>query len=195
MNTRNLSDNELIGLFTENSDNSAIEALISRYKNKLYTFIYFNVKDQNLAEDLFQETVIKTIKSLQDGRYQDNGKFLSWVMRIAHNLTVDHFRKAKRLNVCRNDSYETDLFNSVRYAEETVEQKMITSQVHCDIRKLIDHLSTEQREIVLLRYYGDLSFKEIAVQLGIPINTALGRMRYAVTNLRKLMQRHQIELC
>jgi RNA polymerase sigma factor, sigma-70 family len=188
-----LTDNELVSRFLS-GESQAVEDLIRRYKNKVFTYIYFNVRNQHLAEDLFQETFIKVIKSFQDGKYQDNGKLLSWIMRIAHNLIIDHYRRNKQLNTCSNEDYELDLFNSPKYSEENVEQIMVTNQIYSDVRRLVDELPEDQREIILLRHYGGLSFKEIAEQTNVSINTALGRMRYAIINMRKLIKQHDINL-
>jgi RNA polymerase sigma factor (sigma-70 family) len=188
-----MSDQELVLEFIAGKS-EAIEELICRYKNKIYTYIYFNVKNLHLAEDLFQDTIIKVIKSLKDGKYQENGKLLSWMMRIAHNLIIDHYRRDKQLDTCSNDSYELDLFNSPKYSDVTVEQLLINDQVLFDIRRLVDELPPDQKEIILLRHYGGLSFKEIAEQTNVSINTALGRMRYAILNMRKLIKQYDINL-
>lgn len=193
MKALELTDNELVSRFLS-GESQAVEDLIRRYKNKVFTYIYFNVRNQHLAEDLFQETFIKVIKSFQDGKYQDNGKLLSWIMRIAHNLIIDHYRRNKQLNTCSNEDYELDLFNSPKYSEENVEQIMVTNQIYSDVRRLVDELPEDQREIILLRHYGGLSFKEIAEQTNVSINTALGRMRYAIINMRKLIKQHDINL-
>lgn len=193
MNANHFSDSELVNKFL-NGEMEAIEAIINRHKKRLYSYIFLNVKKHQLAEDLFQDTVIKVIKSLQEGRYQDNGKFLSWVMRIAHNLIIDHFRHEKQYKTLSNDDYELDLFNSPKYSEETIEQSMVWDQVMTDVRKLIEELPPDQKEIILLRHYGGLSFKEIAEQTNVSINTALGRMRYALINMRKLIKEYDISL-
>lgn len=193
MNTQQPSDNELINQFiTGKSD--AVEVLIHRYKNRVFTYIYFTVKNQHLAEDIFQDTFVKVIKSLQEGKYQDNGRFVSWVMRIAHNLIIDHYRHEKQLNTCSNNNNDIDLFNSAKYSDDTIEQVMVSNQVLDDVRKLVDELPPDQREIILLRHYGGLSFKEIAEQTNVSINTALGRMRYALINMRKLIKQYDINL-
>jgi RNA polymerase sigma factor (sigma-70 family) len=188
-----LSDYELINKFV-NGEEEVVDELITRHKNKVFTYIYFTVKNQHLAEDLFQDTFVKVIKSLQEGKYQENGKFVSWVMRIAHNLIIDHYRREKQLCTCSNSDYEIDLFNSPKYSEDTIEQAMVSNQIFSDVRKLIDELPPDQREIILLRHYGNLSFKEIAEQTNVSINTALGRMRYALINMRKLIKEHDISL-
>jgi len=188
-----MSDNELVSKFLS-GESKAAEELIRRYKNRVFTYIYFNVRNQHLAEDLFQETFIKVIKSFQDGKYQDNGRLLSWIIRIAHNLIIDYYRRNRQLNTCSNDDYEMDLFNSPRYSEDNIEQVMVNTQIMNDVRRLIEELPEDQKEIILLRHYGGLSFKEIAEQTNVSINTALGRMRYAIINLRKLIKQYDINL-
>ena len=160
----------------------------------MYTYILLTIKNQQLAEDLFQETFIKVIQSLRGGKYKDNGKFLSWVIRIAHNLIIDHFRKEKQMNTLSNDDSEVDLFNSKKLSDSNIEELIIDSQIKSEIRVLINELPDDQREVVLLRHYGGLSFKEIADQTDVSINTALGRMRYALINLRKLIQEKNLSL-
>jgi len=188
-----MSDQELVNKFCS-GEYKAIEELVSRYKNKVFTYIYFNVRNQHLAEDLFQDTFVKVIKSLKEGKYQDNGKLLSWIMRIAHNLIIDYYRRGSQITTCSNDDYEMDLFNSPKYSEKTIEQELINDQVLQDVRRLIDELPPDQKEIILMRHYLGLSFKEIAEQRNISINTALGRMRYAIINMRKLIKDHDINL-
>jgi RNA polymerase sigma factor (sigma-70 family) len=188
-----VSDQELVTRFLD-GDKGSLDTLILRHKNRVYTYILLIVRKQALAEDIFQETFIKVIKSLQEGKYKDNGKFLSWVMRIAHNLIIDHFRKEKQMNMVSNDDYETSVFNSKKFSEETVEDIMVFNQICTDVRSLIDELPEDQKEVVLLRHYGGLSFKEIAEQTNVSINTALGRMRYALINLRKIITEKNITL-
>jgi RNA polymerase sigma-70 factor (ECF subfamily) len=175
-------------------DQSAIESLINRHRGKVYTYILLTIKNQQLAEDLFQETFIKVIQSLRGGKYRDNGRFLSWVIRIAHNLIIDHFRKEKQMNSVSNDDTEVDLFNSKKLSDDNIEEMIISSQIKTEIRILINELPDDQREVVLLRHYGGLSFKEIADQTDVSINTALGRMRYALINLRKLIEEKKLTL-
>lgn len=175
-------------------DETCIEILINRHRTKVYTYILLTIKNQALAEDLFQETFIKVIQSLRKNKYKDNGRFLSWVIRIAHNLIIDHFRKEKQLNSISNDDTELDLFNSQKLASDNVEQLMVSDQIRRDLRKLINELPDDQREVVLLRHFGELSFKEIADHTGVSINTALGRMRYALINLRKMIVERKLIL-
>ncbi|MBN2520345.1 MAG: sigma-70 family RNA polymerase sigma factor [Bacteroidales bacterium] len=188
-----ISDFELVNQFVK-GNKSSIETLINRHKNKVYTYILLLVKDEHLAEDIFQDTFIKVIKSLKSGKYQDNGKFLSWVVRIAHNLVIDHFRKEKQLNTCSNDDYSMNLFDSPKFSEKTIEEQIIKEQIENDVRALVDLLPDDQKEVILLRHYGALSFKEIAEQTNVSINTALGRMRYALINLRKLIKEKNLNL-
>jgi RNA polymerase sigma factor (sigma-70 family) len=187
------SDQNLVQAYIK-GDHSAIEVLINRHRSKVYTYILLTIKNQQLAEDLFQETFIKVIQSLRGGKYKDNGKFLSWVIRIAHNLIIDHFRKEKQMNSISNDDSEVDLFNSKKLSDSNIEELIINSQIKSEIRILINELPDDQRAVVLLRHYGGLSFKEIADQTDVSINTALGRMRYALINLRKLIQEKKLSL-
>jgi len=188
-----LSDQDLVQAYIK-GDHSAIEVLINRHRSKVYTYIILTIKNQQLAEDLFQETFIKVIQSLRAGKYRDNGKFLSWVIRIAHNLIIDHFRKEKQMNAISNDDSEVDLFNSKKLSDSNIEELIIDNQIKSEIRILINELPEDQREVVLLRHYGGLSFKEIADQTDVSINTALGRMRYALINLRKLIHKKNLSL-
>jgi RNA polymerase sigma factor (sigma-70 family) len=190
---KTISDYELIQRFIK-GEQSCFEQLIHRHKNKVFAYISLYIRDQALAEDLFQDTFMKVIQSVRTGKYQDNGKFISWVMRIAHNLIIDHFRRVKQMNTVSNDNYESDLFNSKRFAESTVEDNMIRRQIQKDVRKMISMLPDDQREVVILRHYAGLSFKEIADITDVSINTALGRMRYALINMRKLMEEKKISL-
>ena len=194
MKTSKVKDHDLVKRFMS-GDQTAIETLITKHKNRVYTYILFIVKNEHLAEDIFQETFIKVIKSLRRGKYNDQGVFVSWVIRIAHNLVIDHFRKSKKMMMYSNDQNEDiDIFNSTRFAEENVEDLMIKDQVASDIRTLVYELPVEQREVVMLRHFGELSFKEISEQTGVSINTALGRMRYALINLRKLIEEKKLSL-
>jgi len=190
---KTISDYELIQRFIK-GEQSCFDILIRRHKNKVFAYISLYIRDQALAEDLFQDTFMKVIQSVKAGKYQDNGKFISWVMRIAHNLIIDHFRRIKQMNTVSNDDYESDLFNSKRFAEATVEDDIIKRQIQKDVRKMITMLPDDQREVVILRHYAGLSFKEIADITDVSINTALGRMRYALINMRKLMEEKQISL-
>lgn len=193
MKLQQRSDQDLVKLFIQ-GDQTSIEVLINRHKNKVFTYIILIVKNQSLAEDIFQDTFIKVIKSLKEGKYKDNGKFVSWVIRIAHNLTIDHFRKEKQINTYSNEDYEADIFNSRKLSENTIEDIMVESQIIKEVRLLIDELPEDQKQVILLRHYGGLSFKEIAEQTDVSINTALGRMRYALINMRKLIEEKNLSL-
>jgi RNA polymerase sigma factor (sigma-70 family) len=188
-----VNDQDLVQAYIK-GDQSAIETLINRHRSKVYTYILLTIKNQPLAEDLFQETFIKVIQSLRSGKYRDNGRFLSWVIRIAHNLIIDHFRKEKQMNSVSNDDSVVDLFNNKKLSDDNIEELIVNSQIKAEIRALINELPDDQREVVLLRHYGGLSFKEIADQTDVSINTALGRMRYALINLRKLIEEKEIIL-
>ena len=193
MKKSELNDQELVQAYIK-GDQSAIESLITRHRSKVYTYVVLTIKNQQLAEDLFQETFIKVIQSLRGGKYKDNGRFLSWVIRIAHNLIIDHFRKEKQMNSISNDDTEVDLFNSRKFSDQNIEEVIVSSQIKSELRTLINELPSDQREVVLLRHYGELSFKEIADQTGVSINTALGRMRYALINLRKMINERELSL-
>lgn len=188
-----ITDRELVNSFIE-GNNSSIELLIQRHKGKVFTYITMYMRDRSLAEDIFQETFLKVINSLREGKYRDDGRFLSWVMRIAHNLIIDHFRKARQNSVISNDNYEGDLFNSRHLSEANIEDNLVYNQIIDDVRGLLDELPDDQREVVMLRHYAGLSFREIADQTNVSINTALGRMRYALINIRKMMEEKNISL-
>ncbi|NTW32800.1 MAG: sigma-70 family RNA polymerase sigma factor [Bacteroidetes bacterium] len=192
MNHLQTADQELINLYIA-GDDSCLESLVKRYKKKVFTYIYLNVKDRHLAEDIFQDTFIKVIKTLRSGCYKDEGKFLPWVMRIAHNLIIDYFRKSKRIPVVENND-DYDIFNTIKIYDDCIEDKIITAQIHTDVKKLLDLLPDDQREVIFMRHFADMSFKEIADQTNVSINTALGRMRYALINLRKLVKEKDIIL-
>jgi RNA polymerase sigma-70 factor (ECF subfamily) len=188
-----LTDNELVDKFVSGDGNS-LELLINRYRKQVYTYIFLLVKNQHLAEDIFQDTFIKVIKSLDEGKYRDNGKFLAWVLRIAHNLVIDHYRKEKQLNSTSREDFGMDILNSQKYAVRPAEDSMIDRQIRKDIRELVDSLPIEQKEVLILRQYCELSFKEIAEHTNVSINTALGRMRYALINLRRMVKERNLTL-
>jgi RNA polymerase sigma factor (sigma-70 family) len=193
MNLKELTDVQLVEQYVS-GNSKCFEVLLNRHKRRLFTYIYLMVKKRALAEDIFQDTFIKIINSLKSGRYNDDGKFIAWATRIAHNLIIDHFRKEQQFRTISNDSYETDLFNAIPLAEKPVETQIIKDQIDVDIKKLLDYLPDEQREVVLMRHYMGLSFKEISEETGVSINTALGRMRYALINLRRLIAEKNIQL-
>lgn len=186
------SDLELIQAYVAGNE-LGIEVLLNRYKAKIYTSIYLQVKDEYLAEDIFQETFIKVIKTLKSGRYNDEGKFLPWVVRIAQNMVIDHFRKEKRSpTVVSSDGY--DIFGVLEFADESPESKLSINQRDLDLKKIIQRLPDDQKEVLIMRHFCDMSFKEIADVTGVSINTALGRMRYALNNLRKMIEDHNLML-
>jgi RNA polymerase sigma-70 factor (ECF subfamily) len=189
---RQKTDHELIHLFRD-GDLQALEALVIRHKDKLYTSILFLVKDKYLAEDIFQDVLIKVIDTIRGGRYTEEGKFLPWAMRIAHNLCVDHFRKVKRTPAIKT-SDDRDIFEVLNFTEEGADTKMMKRQSHDRVRQMLDLLPEDQKEVIILRHYADLSFKEIASLTNCSINTALGRMRYGLINLRKMMVEKKIAL-
>lgn len=185
MKLQQYSDQDLVKLYLDGEE-SVLEELLRRHKSKIYTSIYLLVKDQYLAEDIFQDTFIKVINTLRGGRYNEEGKFLPWVMRIAHNLVIDYFRKEKRTPIITSAD-GTDVLNLIQVYEESAEERMLREQTYTDLRVLIQLLPDEQKEVLIMRHYAGLSFKDIAELTDVSINTALGRMRYALSNLRKLM--------
>jgi len=187
-----LSDSDLIRLYLD-GDESALKALILRHEQKIFTYILSSVKSRELAEDLFQDTFIKVINTLRAGAYKDEGKFAQWVMRIANNLKIDYFRKAQRLPAYESNG-DFDIFDTLSIEDPSVEQKMIQEQVYSDIQDLLQYLPEEQREVLEMRIYQDISFKEIAELTKVSINTALGRMRYALINLRKMIEEKNVVL-
>ncbi len=187
-----LSDSDLISFYL-NGDESALKALILRHEQKIFTYILTSVKNRELAEDLFQDTFIKVINTLRAGAYKDEGKFAQWVMRIANNLKIDYFRKAQRMPAYESNG-EFDIFDTLGVEDPSVEQKMIQEQIYSDIQDLLQYLPEEQREVLEMRIYQDISFKEIAELTNVSINTALGRMRYALINLRKLVAEKNVVL-
>ncbi len=191
-NLTSLSDQELVQLYM-NENSNALSVLVERYKDKIFTSIYLLVKDKYLAEDLFQDVFIRIIDTLRAGKYNDEGKFLPWAMRIAHNLCVDHFRKVKRSPSIKT-SDDHDIFEVLNFSEAGADQKMMTGQSHDRVRRLVDMLPEDQKEVIILRHYAELSFKEISELTNCSINTALGRMRYGLMNLRKMMTEKQIAL-
>jgi RNA polymerase sigma factor (sigma-70 family) len=187
-----LTDQQIVHMYI-NGDANALSTLVTRYKDKIFTSIYLLVKDRYLAEDIFQDVFIRVIDTLRGGRYSDEGKFLPWAMRIAHNLCVDHFRKVKR-NPTIKTSDDRDIFDVLNFSEAGVDSRIMNEQTSDKVRRMIDLLPEDQREVIILRHYADLSFKEISQLTDCSINTALGRMRYGLLNLRKMMTEKQIAL-
>jgi RNA polymerase sigma-70 factor (ECF subfamily) len=194
MNAQMLSDRELLNLYLQ-GNKSAISTLIDRHNRRVRDYLRMMVGDADVADDIAQETFIKAVRVIDEGRYTDSGRFLAWVMRIAHNKALDYFRAQKSNNSVSESSAGYNVLGTMRYADKSVEDSMISEQISADVRALVELLPDEQREVVKMRYYSDLSFKEIAEQTGVSINTALGRMRYALINLRKMIQDKKISLC
>jgi RNA polymerase sigma factor (sigma-70 family) len=192
MNDRLISDQELVRQYIE-GNHSSLEALIKKHQSKIFSYIMLLVKDRHLAEDIFQDTFIKVINTLKAGSYNEEGKFLPWVLRIAHNLIIDFFRKSKRMPMVENNP-EYDIFETLKIFDQTIEDKIIIEQIHKDVKMLIEYLPEDQKEVLKMRHYADMSFKEIAEQTNVSINTALGRMRYALINLRKIVDEKSIIL-
>jgi|TARA_B110000305_G_C19451795_1_gene648403 RNA polymerase sigma-70 factor (ECF subfamily) len=176
-----------------NGDEKSIEILIKRHKQRIYNFIFSKVLERDITEDVFQDTFIKVIKTLKKGSYNEEGKFLPWVMRIAHNLVIDHFRRSNRMPTFKNTD-EFDIFSVLGDGELNVEKQLIKEQILSDLRRLVEELPEDQKEVLIMRMYKDMSFKEIAESTGVSINTALGRMRYSLINMRKLIEKHNIVL-
>lgn len=193
MNTRVLSDHVLLNNYLS-GDRAAISQLIDRHTHRVRDYIRMMVKDNDVADDILQETFIKAVRVIDEGRYADTGKFLSWILRIAHNQVIDHFRSQKNAKTVSESDAGYNMLGTLRFAERTVEDAMISSQIEEDVRRLIDRLPAEQREVVVMRYYSGLSFQEIADQTDVSINTALGRMRYALINLRKMIKENNLIL-
>ncbi|MEX1132627.1 MAG: sigma-70 family RNA polymerase sigma factor [Flavobacteriales bacterium] len=187
-----LNDQELVRSYLEGNE-KAFEVLLHRHKRKVWSHIYLMVRDREITEDIFQEAFIKVVHTLKTGKYNEEGKFLPWVMRIAHNLVIDHFRRNKKMPMVRSND-DHDVFATISQPGKNVEQRMVNVQIDEDVRKLIDHLPDEQREVVVMRTYLGMSFKEIADHTDVSINTALGRMRYALINMRKLIKKHDMLL-
>ena len=192
-NLNKLTDDALVNLYLQ-GNNQAFDELLNRHKDRLYSYIYFIVRSRDVADDIFQETFVKAIVTLQQGRYNSDGKFSAWLTRIAHNLVIDQFRQERNENVISNDESEIDFFNNAAYSEGTIEARMVNTQVLKDVRRLVNSLPDNQREVIYMRYYQSLSFKDIAAITGVSINTALGRVRYAVMNLRRMAEETNISL-
>ena len=187
-----ISDSELVSSYIDGNEKS-LEILIKRHKQRIYSFIYSKVLDRDLTEDIFQDTFIKVIRTLKLGNYNEQGKFVSWVMRIAHNLVIDHFRKNKRIPKFEN-SYDFDIFSVLSDSSLNAEKSLIKDQILNDVKKLIEYLPDDQKEVLKYRFYNDMSFKEISEKTGVSINTSLGRMRYALINLRNIIDKKNLVL-
>ena len=188
-----LSDKQLVDSY-RNGNVASFELLVERHQNKVFSYILSLVRDRQLADDIFQDTFLKIIRTIKAGAYKEEGKFIQFAMRIAHNLIIDHFRKSKRLPMADAVNKEYDLIDNAKITDLSIEDKMVTEQVYDDIRKMIDFLPEEQREVLNMRMYADMSFKEIADATNVSINTALGRMRYAIINLRKMAKENNLTL-
>ena len=187
------TDDELVARYID-GNNEAFDILLKRHESKIYSYIYYIVKDDDKANDIFQETFVKAIMTIRQGRYTGNGRFMSWITRIAHNLIIDNYRQEKIENCISSEDDELDIFNRKELSEGTIEDTLIQDQITCDIRRLVDALPDSQREVIEMRFYRDLSFKEIAELTNVSINTALGRMRYAILNIRRLAEQYNIAL-
>ncbi|WP_321436333.1 sigma-70 family RNA polymerase sigma factor [uncultured Bacteroides sp.] len=190
---KEMTDEELVVLYSK-GENKAFDTLLNRYQNRLYSYIYFIVKNTELTEDIFQETFVKAIMTIKLGRYTENGKFPAWLTRIAHNLIIDNYRLERNENLISNDDSEIDILNNMKLSEGNIETDIINEQIQDDVRHLVKQLPDNQREVVYMRFYQDLSFKEIAEVTGVSINTALGRMRYAILNLRRMAEEKDVIL-
>ncbi|MBR6775347.1 MAG: sigma-70 family RNA polymerase sigma factor [Bacteroidales bacterium] len=188
-----LNDKELVESY-RNGNVDSFNVLLERYQNKVFSYILMIVKDRQLADDIFQDTFLKIIRTIKAGAYKEEGKFIQFAMRIAHNLIIDHFRKSNRLPMTDSVNKEYDILDNTRYVAPSVEDSMVNEQVYSDLRKMIDFLPNEQKEVINMRMYADMSFKEIADATNVSINTALGRMRYALINLRKMAEEHNLSL-
>ena len=187
------TDEQLVVAYAQ-GNNNAFDVLMSRHQQSLFGYILYISRNRELAEDIFQETFIKAITTIKQGKYVESGKFKAWITRIAHNLVFDHFRREKKEKMLYNDEYEYDLFNDVSFSEDNIEAVMVKSQVMQDVKHLIALLPDAQREVLQMRYYNNMSFKDIAERTGVSINTALGRMRYAIINIQKMVEENQLSL-
>ncbi len=192
-NFTRLTDEKLVTAFFD-GDNTAFDTLLKRHQQRVFTYILNIVKNKDVADDIFQETFVKAITTIKQGRYTESGKFSAWLMRIAHNIIIDYFRQEKSENTMSADQEETDVLNRRDLSEENIEDILVTSQIHTDVRRIMESLPEAQREVLDMRFYRDMSFKEIAEATGVSINTALGRMRYAVLNMRRIAQDKNIVL-
>ena len=192
MNWNALSDNELIARY-QAGEETALKTIILRYERRLFSYLMVSVKNKELAEDIFQDTFVKVINTIRSGNYQEEGKFFQWIMRIANNLKIDYYRRIQRMPTV-DGGEDFDIFTIIGSKDESVEEKMIREQTYSDLTHYVEYLPEEQKEVLKMRIYNDYSFKEIAEMTNVSINTALGRMRYALINLRKIMSKHQVAL-
>ncbi len=192
-NLSKLTDDKLVAAYAQ-GNNEAFDTLLNRHKDRVYSYILHIVKNRDQADDIFQETFVKAIMTIKQGRYTDNGKFSAWISRIAHNLIIDFYRQEKAENTVSSDAEETDMLNRRELADENIEDLMVTEQIHEDVKRIVRALPESQREVLEMRYYRDMSFKEIAEATNVSINTALGRMRYAILNMRRIAQENNIVL-
>ncbi len=188
-----MTDDQLVVSYAKGT-NEAFDVLLQRHQTRVYNYILQMVKDRTLSDDIFQETFVKAISTIRQGRYTESGKFPAWINRIARNLVIDYFRQEKSEGSVSSDNDDFDVLNRKELAEDTVEDLLIDSQIKADVRRLIRHLPPSQRQVLVMRYYRNMSFKEIAESTGVSINTALGRMRYAILNLRRIARDNRIEL-
>lgn len=193
-NISKLTDDQLVAAYSEGK-NEAFDVLLQRHQSRVYNYIFQMVRERNLAEDIFQETFVKAITTIRQGRYTETGKFSAWITRIARNLVIDYFRQEKAEASVSADNDEYDVLNRKELSDSTIEDQLIDEQIRSDLRKLIRHLPKTQRQVLVMRYYRNLSFKEIAEATGVSINTALGRMRYAILNIRRIANENAIALC
>ncbi len=187
------TDEQLVVAYAQ-GNNNAFDVLMSRHQQSLFGYILYISRNRELAEDIFQETFIKAITTIKQGKYVESGKFKAWITRIAHNLIFDHFRREKKEKMLYNDEFEYDLFNHHSFSEDNIETMMVKSQVMQDVQHLVERLPEAQKEVLKMRYYSDMSFKDIAERTGVSINTALGRMRYAIINMQKMVDENQMSL-
>ncbi len=190
---KTLTDDQLVAHYAK-GNNSAFDELLTRHQSRVFSYILHIVKNRDLAEDIFQETFVKAIMTIKQGRYSENGKFVAWITRIAHNLVIDYYRQEKAENTVSTDEDETNLLNRKDLCESNIEDEMVVEQIHNDVKRIIDALPESQREVLVMRYYRNMSFKEIADSTNVSINTALGRMRYAIMNMRRIAEEHNIVL-
>lgn len=190
---KRMTDEELVKAYFE-GNNFAFDCLLTRHKKSIYNYIFYIVKSREITEDIFQDTFVKAITTIKQGKYTETGKFKAWITRIAHNLIIDYFRQEKKENTISSGEQEIDIFNNISLCESTIEEDLIMSQIYQDIRKLVIALPHNQREVLEMRYYKKMSFKEISDMTGVSINTALGRMRYALMNMRKLAEENNVIL-